>query len=159
MRTCRLLMLQPWSRLTCWQGGFHAKTSVWPANVPDSEQAPDQDFGVSLLGSFAHYDPATSWWKTSQVCLLTMDLDEFSETWPSAGMMWSGKCYPQPNLELPTSENESGLWPTPTGTERSGINPKTGSGAGLSKAVGGQLNPTWVEWLMGFPIGWTDLED
>jgi hypothetical protein len=24
---------------------------------------------------------------------------------------------------------------------------------------GGQLNPTWVEWLMGFPIGWTSLED
>lgn len=22
---------------------------------------------------------------------------------------------------------------------------------------GGQLNPTWVEWLMGFPIGWTEL--
>ena len=26
----------------------------------------------------------------------------------------------------------------------------------LSEAVGGQLNPTWVEWLMGFPLGWTD---
>jgi hypothetical protein len=25
--------------------------------------------------------------------------------------------------------------------------------------VGGQLNPTWVEWLMGFPLGWTDCED
>ena len=25
--------------------------------------------------------------------------------------------------------------------------------------VGGKLNPTWVEWLMGFPLGWTDLED
>jgi hypothetical protein len=24
--------------------------------------------------------------------------------------------------------------------------------------TGGQLNPTWVEWLMGFPTGWTDLE-
>lgn len=23
---------------------------------------------------------------------------------------------------------------------------------------GGQLNPPWVEWLMGWPIGWTDLE-
>jgi len=23
---------------------------------------------------------------------------------------------------------------------------------------GGQLNPDWVEWLMGYPIGWTDLE-
>lgn len=22
---------------------------------------------------------------------------------------------------------------------------------------GGQLNPEWVEWLMGYPIGWTDL--
>ena len=25
-------------------------------------------------------------------------------------------------------------------------------------AIGGQLNPTWVEWLMGFPLGWTVLE-
>ena len=24
---------------------------------------------------------------------------------------------------------------------------------------GGSLNPTWVEWLMGYAIGWTDLED
>jgi hypothetical protein len=23
--------------------------------------------------------------------------------------------------------------------------------------AGGSLNPTWVEWLMGFPVGWTDL--
>jgi len=23
---------------------------------------------------------------------------------------------------------------------------------------GGRLNPTWVEWLMGFPTGWTDLD-
>ena len=27
------------------------------------------------------------------------------------------------------------------------------------KGVGGTLNPNWVEWLMGFPIGFTDLED
>ena len=27
----------------------------------------------------------------------------------------------------------------------------------LRTDVAGQLNPTWVEWLMGFPIGWTDL--
>ena len=23
---------------------------------------------------------------------------------------------------------------------------------------GGKLNPTWVEWLMAFPLGWTDLD-
>ena len=27
----------------------------------------------------------------------------------------------------------------------------------LNDQIGGQLNPTWVEWLMGFPTGWTDL--
>jgi len=26
----------------------------------------------------------------------------------------------------------------------------------LNDQVGGMLNPTWVEWLMGWPIGWTD---
>lgn len=38
-----------------------------------------------------------------------------------------------------------------------------GNGDNLSTAVartqaGGQLNPTWVEWLMGWPIGWTELK-
>jgi len=27
----------------------------------------------------------------------------------------------------------------------------------LADQVGGKLNPTWVEWLMGWPLGWTDL--
>jgi len=27
----------------------------------------------------------------------------------------------------------------------------------LAIKAGGQLNPTWVEWLMGWPLGWTDL--
>jgi hypothetical protein len=31
------------------------------------------------------------------------------------------------------------------------------SGEGLAP-VGGKLNPTWVEWLMGWPLGWTGLE-
>jgi DNA (cytosine-5)-methyltransferase 1 len=26
----------------------------------------------------------------------------------------------------------------------------------LNAVVGGALNPTWVEWLMGWPLGWTD---
>jgi DNA (cytosine-5)-methyltransferase 1 len=29
----------------------------------------------------------------------------------------------------------------------------------LAGSAGGSLNPTWVEWLMGYPNGWTDLKD
>jgi len=28
---------------------------------------------------------------------------------------------------------------------------------GDGRVIGGGLNPQWVEWLMGFPAGWTDL--
>lgn len=28
----------------------------------------------------------------------------------------------------------------------------------LNVQIGGPLNPDWVEWLMGWPIGWTDLK-
>ena len=28
----------------------------------------------------------------------------------------------------------------------------------LTAQAGGTLNPTWVEWLMGWPLGWTDLK-
>ncbi len=28
----------------------------------------------------------------------------------------------------------------------------------VTQGAGGQLNPRWVAWLMGWPIGWTDLK-
>ena len=30
-------------------------------------------------------------------------------------------------------------------------------GLDLAAGNGGQLNPDWVEWLMGFPPGWTEV--
>lgn len=33
-----------------------------------------------------------------------------------------------------------------------------GNGASLRTDIGGQLNPDWVDWLMGFPVGWTNIE-
>jgi len=39
-----------------------------------------------------------------------------------------------------------------------GRNPQTNSLADAVRAkITGQLNPMWVEWLMGFPTGWTDI--
>ena len=49
------------------------------------------------------------------------------------------------------------LFPTPTA--RAGQNPCThGDGEpDLATKIGGALNPDWVEWLMGFPIGWIEV--
>ena len=50
-------------------------------------------------------------------------------------------------------------WPTPRAQMHKGTGPsRTGCKEDLQTKVGGQLNPPWVEWLMGWPIGWTDLE-
>jgi hypothetical protein len=43
-------------------------------------------------------------------------------------------------------------FPTPTANRRDGL-----QSHGVN-VVTGSLNPTWVEWLMGFPSGWTDLK-
>ncbi len=53
------------------------------------------------------------------------------------------------------------IYPTPTchnskeGAFPSEYNRKTPS---LATHAGGKLNPTWVEWLMGWPLEWTDLK-
>lgn len=62
------------------------------------------------------------------------------------------------------------MWPTPTTGDHmmkalnvppSGVRGRLGHAVADSDPtlIGGKLNPTWVEWLMGFPAGWTDLED
>ena len=50
-------------------------------------------------------------------------------------------------------------WPTPVADDTSHRKNKYAQGGtALSTKAGGQLNPPWVEWLMGWPIGWTDLK-
>ena len=60
------------------------------------------------------------------------------------------------------------MWPTPTANEDAAGTPNGNMQRMLGNHPGvrgttpqewsaGQLNPTWVEWLMGLPLGWTDL--
>lgn len=50
-------------------------------------------------------------------------------------------------------------WPTPRSSDSNGPGEHGTGGQDLRTAAGGLLNPEWVEWLMGFPAGWTALED
>jgi hypothetical protein len=47
-------------------------------------------------------------------------------------------------------------WATPTAHPRTHTPRQVDHGEQLANQAGGALNPTWVEWLMGFPLGWTD---
>ena len=75
-------------------------------------------------------------------------------------------------IRLADQVKEPRLWPTPAAHEaRLGYQRRDTGKKGTQKSLStividteggrekttGQLNPTWVEWLMGYPTGWTDL--
>ena len=77
---------------------------------------------------------------------------------PTAHMAKETNAPSEHNRNTPTLTAQVN-WATPTvcgNYNRKGLS-KT-SGDGLATQVGGKLNPTWVEWLMGWPLGWTDLK-
>jgi hypothetical protein len=68
-------------------------------------------------------------------------------------------------VERGATKSKTYTWPTP---RTRGLCGGSGSWELLKKNLtnmeevrgmaGGTLNPTWVEWLMGWPLGWTDLK-
>ena len=164
--------------------GSHAKT--YPSLVAASVlKAPVLAYGQKCGVSFAILDPLTSWWKTSEVYLLapaTSLVDgsvRFSQTWPRSGMMRNGIAYQRPLSVLHTCATGFGLWPTPNKSngftpfsmqtmlrKQRGETRPSGCKMGFDLKweprcvpylVNGWINPKLTEWLMGFPIGHTDL--
>ena len=139
--------------------------------------AKDQECGEKWRGSFVKWDPNSSLWKTHQ-CSLLGGLEEFLETWPKWGLMRNGECWEQQTLAHHTKGTESGSleikkWPTPGASDAirgtmQNWQPIRPSGQPaqypLNQAlrditgINGRPNPIFVEWLMGFPILWTDLK-
>lgn len=88
----------------------------------------------------------------------------------SGGSDATGKRRPENLASAVKTTSTQTMWPTPRSRDwkdsgdvanwkESNITDET-----LRRAVGrqdktpGALNPTWVEWLMGYPEGWTDLK-
>jgi hypothetical protein len=143
--------------LTSYLEAFRARTYQQQEKVLESTEQ-EVECGITWHESSEKYNQNMSSLKTAQPCVLE-DLSEFSKTLPRSGMMQGGLYWEQPTSVLRTKEKECGLWPTPTvcgNYNRKGASAT--SGDGLATVVGGKLNPTWVEWLMGWPLGWTDLK-
>ena len=125
-------------------------------------------FGLNTLDLLGVYDPNSQSLKMSQLSLIG-DSTSFLETLPKQGMMQNGNVYQQPKLELGIKEKESGLLPTPVASDYNARR-KTANWKGndlVSRVAEMEyqskqtayLHPEWIEWMMGYPIGYTSQEE
>jgi len=148
-------------------GGSRAKISVLQGGA-QGWAASGQDCGANTSDWLANYDPASSSWKTSQLCL-GGELATYSETWPPSGMTRNGVAYRLGQWECLTTETVSGLLPTLVKNEPKGAGKNRFRGSphyrgakmaeGLRSGPGDPIyiTPRFAEEVMGFPIGWTEL--
>ena len=104
---------------------------------------------------------------TSSCLILKLRLSEHrteesgSHLWPTVrsyevgDYQYSRGCHDKPTLTL---TGMAKLWATPRCGGSKGSSTVGKEHGDLAAIVGGQLSPTWVEWLMNYPIGWTDVD-
>jgi len=97
-----------------------------------------------------------------------IDLNQAVKMWPTPEASSGGRQYGSFNQKSwmkadgtprhPSLAQAIKMWPTQTfHTPRT--TPRSAKEYdGVTPLGNGGLNPTWVEWLMGFPLGWTVLE-
>lgn len=240
------------TKVTCGCSIHPNSSGEWTASMRDSlarilaspdlvraSMASEADSTAKSSAALTWYDHHSCSWKTPQQ-LLEGDWEPYSETWPRAGTMRAGRCWPLPTWVRPINGNGGGallgvptptssqpgqgdpsdpqrgkklgwwanqtwqtpvsddsvdrlngkwnsrgepklsaqvkLYPTPTVSQAVQVR---GQGAAafhpnrraareaqvakrskplrdvINAQVGGSLNPTWVEWLMAWPVGWT----
>lgn len=150
-----------------------AKTSLLREKARESTGR-EAGCGQSSRVLLAKFDPATRSWKTLQ-CSLFGGSDECLETFPRSGMTQNGLLWELTMSERPTDASASGYWRTPTPLASDGSPQQAASkvchlrnsnfGARVHslpywilKNHNMRCTPTMSEWLMGFPISWTDLK-
>jgi hypothetical protein len=86
------------------------------------------------------------------------------KTWPTPTASDGKKGQTQPDGkrgQTLVGATRGQIWNTPTSCHRdlAGGSNSRASAKKRGTYIGGGLNPQFVEWLMGFPIGFTDLRD
>ena len=120
-------------------------------------------YGPGLKTPLAFLDPVSQSWKMYKVTSRLGELPSLKKL-PTSGMTVNGVLYQRPAWAPVIEGTGLSLWPTPVAA--GGLDGGSHSRASMRKLIGtpyevpstGKLNPTWVEWLMGFPEGWTDLK-
>ena len=161
---------------TLFAGVFPVSQSQIAVTAKGSQRLHNLVCGTNSTESFAYYSRDTSSWKTSQQSFLT-DLGLFSETWPRQGITVNGVAYQRHILEPVTRETVggwSGRLPTPCARDYKdageNMNYKKAAEKGRLPGVivesrlnktgnDTYLNPRFVEEMMGYPIGYTEIQE
>jgi hypothetical protein len=139
----------------CLEGGLHVFSETWPRSgtmrngtafqLPPLVRLTDE----TGFGSWATPAAADATGSTGggQGRSLRTDV----RMWPTPnagdGIAGASNLPHRRQVSLPRTVAQ---WPTPTADRYSGLQSHG------RNAILGSLNPTWVEWLMGFPSGYTD---
>lgn len=148
-----------------YQGGSLASRIAQAENV--SRLLINVISGRKCGASLAKLSRDGLWLKMSgDYCQAKMDgsFEEYSEILPTWGLMLDGVLLAQPMLELRTYEKEWVLLPTPRkmmgtmGTHKKEETLIKKHPWNIEDELGGNPNPNYAEWLMGFPQNWTFIE-
>lgn len=158
--------------LTWFRAGFRVRTYPLLGRAQES-MASVPASGVKWIESSVKYDLVSSSWRTHH-CLWDEALPWSSVTLPRWGMTRSGVVFRHPTAERPMTVIAPG-WSGETFPTPSVAMGKGSSENALTRVDGrsrlrnrldywverdgkhGRLNPDFVEWVMGWPIGWTAL--
>lgn len=144
---------------------IHVSHSV--QQVSDSEQKTNDTYGHTLLKASLFSSQEFAYLRTSKD-ILRWDSPLLSVIWKK----WVTKCRGAYSRRLNavrlTNAKECGLWPTIRASEYKGCGPLGSKShkhrvnrfyldAVAQERTGqtGRLNPSYCEWMMGVPIGWT----
>ena len=151
--------------LTSFAAAIHASLSAQQEN--DEAKKTQDTCGRGSEKRLASYDPDTQSWKMYGDTSLWGERQSL-ESLPASGMTRNGVLYQQPAWVPIIDVIESSLLPTPRASiykNRKFWQRKSGYWGNLEEVrpgeeanIGKPINLQWLEWTMGFPIGWTDLE-
>lgn len=165
-KMCEALLVNEWASnaaFLTWRASATAPSHLLFRLVPSMPRTDGTAFGLlhtptvaadQMAPSMKNRDPG-SWWPTPQHRdFRTGEAHRFTD--------------PQRSQNL---NDAVAFWPTPTASDYRGSGPTVIRKDGKNRLndrldyateqrepSGGKLNPKWVEWLMGFPEGWTDLK-